>query len=177
MFWPILIGVAVIYVANSLLAMHQMKDFANAYSAMRRRGRVVIGKQKNALSSGAIVMFLLDEEDRILAGTRLTGLTVISRFKEFPAFDGQPVAEIDAGTVKLSASMRRAVNNARENFLVSQSGGEPVEPPSPLMKVINRVDARVGRRRRRQPSVGTAIGKPASATHRIVHRRGLVSTD
>lgn len=177
MFWPILIAVAVIYLANSLLVIRQMKNFADAYTSMRRRGRVAIGKQKNALSSGAIVMFLLDDEDRVLAGSRLTGLTVLSRFKDFPAFDGQPVAGIDARSVRMSASMRRAVINARDNFLVCQQGGEPVEPPSPLMKVINRIDARIGGRGRHPAATGTAIGSPVPASQRVVHRRGLVSTD
>lgn len=186
MFWPILIAVAVIYVANSLLAMRQMKDFANSYRDLRHGGRVAIGKQKNALSTGAIVMLQLDDENRIVTGTRLTGLTVLSRFKEFPAFNGQPVADIDPQGLELSPSMRRAVINARDNFLVVQSGGVPAEPPLPLMKLINRVDSRIGRKRTRPPTPGAGgttdpavptVDSPAPAPHRVVHRRSLVPTE
>lgn len=185
MFWPILIAVAVIYVANSLLAWRQMKNFANSYQVLRRRGRVAIGKQKNALTTGAIVMFQLDDENRIVTGTRLTGLTVLSRFKDFPAFDGQPVSDIDPQSLKLSRSMRRAVINARDNFLVVQGGGQPVEPPLPLMKLINRVDSKIGRKRKSSSTTGAAspvspmgtADTPAPPPHQVVRRRSLVSTE
>ena len=43
----------------------------------------------------------------------------------------------------------------------------PVEPPTPLMKVINRVDAKVGHTRER----------PAADTRHVVRRRGLTAVD
>ncbi len=54
MFWTVLIVVIIIYSANTALAMRQMKRFSTSYSSLRRRGKVAIGKQKNALTSGSI---------------------------------------------------------------------------------------------------------------------------
>ncbi len=179
MFWPVLITVLVVYAANTVLAMHQMKNFSTAYSTLRRRGRVAMGKQKNALSSGAIVMFLLDEQGRIVTGSRLTGITVWSRFTEFTAYDGQPVAEIDPRSVKLSASMRRAVANARDNYLTVEAGGVPVEPPAPLMKVINRFDGLIGRRHRDATTAPSPVTTtpPSPVTRRTIRRRSVLATE
>lgn len=50
MFWPVLATVAIIYVCNATLAMRQMRNFSTTYTLLRKRGKVAIGKQKNALS-------------------------------------------------------------------------------------------------------------------------------
>ena len=78
MFWPVLATVAIIYVCNATLAMRQMRNFSTTYTLLRKRGKVAIGKQKNALSRGAIVMFLLDDRDRVVAGRRMNGITVLA---------------------------------------------------------------------------------------------------
>lgn len=177
MFWTILAAVAIIYVVNSAFSMRQMKNFSSTYSSLRRRGRVAIGKQKNALTSGAIVMFLLAEDGTVVAGSRMTGLTVWSRFKDLPDFNGQPAGRLDPAAVRMSASMRRAVANARDNYLTAEAGGVPVEPPAPLMKVINRLDARIGRRRTAPTPSATTPADPVLTGRRTVRRRGSLITD
>ncbi len=168
MFWPVLATVAIIYVCNATLAMRQMRNFSTTYTLLRKRGKVAIGKQKNALSRGAIVMFLLDDSDRVVAGRRMNGITVLARFRDFPVFDGLPVEEIDpAAGVRTDRGTRRAIANARDNVLTIRAGEIPVEPPAPLMKVINRVDAKVGHTRER----------PAADTQHVVRRRGLTTVN
>ncbi|AXE38491.1 hypothetical protein JS278_01316 [Acidipropionibacterium virtanenii] len=171
MFWTVLAAVAVIYAVNAFLSMRQMKNFSSVYSALRRRGRVVIGKQKNALTSGAIVMFLIDADGLVVTGRAMTGITVWTRFKDLGTFDGQAVSELDPAPIRMSASMRKAVANARDNYLTVEAGGIPVEPPTPLMKIINRVDAKVGRRQAPTPVPGRAT------TVRTVRRRKPLVTD
>lgn len=169
MFWTILTAIVIVYAANTVFSIRQMKDFSSAYSSLRKRGKVAIGKQKNALTSGAIVMFLLGSDGRIVEGRRLTGITVWSRFKGLHEFDGQPVADVEPSTLRGARSLRRAVANARDNYLTVQAGGVPVEPPDPLMKIINRLDGKVGLLRRRR----AAVPQPArpGATRRTVVRR------
>lgn len=166
MFWTILAAVAVIYAANTVLSMRQMKHFSTTYSTLRRRGRVAIGKQKNAFTSGAIVMFLIDAEGRVVTGRVMTGITVWTRFKDLDAFDGLALGDLDPASIRLSASTCRAVANARDNYLTVEAGGVPVEPPTPLMKIINRVDSRIGRAH--SPAV-------RRTTRRTVRRRGTLT--
>ena len=70
MFWFAAICFALVYGANVVLALLQSKNYTTAYTTLRRRGRVAIGKKKGLLTTGAIVMFQLDEDGTILEGTR-----------------------------------------------------------------------------------------------------------
>lgn len=167
MFWPVLATVAIIYVCNVTLGMRQMRNFSMTYTLLRRRGKVTIGKQKNALSRGAIVMFLLDDRDRVVAGRRMNGITVLARFRDFPVFDGLPVEEINPAAVRTDRGTQHAIANARDNFLTVRAGEIPVEPPTPLMKIVNRVDEKVGHTRQR----------PAAVTRHVARRPGLTAID
>ncbi len=92
MFWFAAICFALVYVINMVLALLQSKNYTTTYTTLKRRGRVAIGKKKGLVTTGAIVMFLLDEDGNVVEGTRLTGITVLARFRAFPDFDGLPLA-------------------------------------------------------------------------------------
>lgn len=139
MFWPVMIGFAVFYLLQTVLAMRQATNYTKHYGTMRRQGRVAIGKQKNLVANGAIVMFRLDESDVVVEGVRLSGVTVFSRFKPFTTFDGQRLADVDASTHReINKSLRAAVANARDNFLLVSEGRIPPEPPGPITKLFSR---------------------------------------
>lgn len=145
MFWPYMIAFAVLYLLQMALSMRQATNYSRHYGALRRRGRVAIGKQKNLLFSGAIVMFLLDERDVVVEGSRLSGVTVFSRFRALDDYVGQHVSTLDAsGQRQLPRSVRAAVGNARDNHLLVSEGRIPPEPPGPVAKLLGRV----GRRQR-----------------------------
>ena len=82
MFWFAAICFALVYVTNMVLALMQSKNYTTAYTTLKRRGRVAIGKRKGLLTTGAIVMFLLDGDGTIVEGTRLTGVTVLARAEQ-----------------------------------------------------------------------------------------------
>lgn len=102
-----------------------------------------MGKQKNALSTGAIIMLGIDDDGKITEGRQLTGLTVLSRFKPMSNFNGQFVNEIDPSSVNASRSIKKALINAQENYRVVMAGGVPLEPPNPIEKVINYIDSKL----------------------------------
>ena len=82
----------------------------------------------------------------IVEGTRITGVTVLARFRPFPLYDGLHISEIDAtGDRCLTGSVRAAVNNARDNYLFSLTGSVPPEPPGPLSQLANQVRTLFGR--------------------------------
>ncbi|AOH46343.1 transcriptional regulator [Propionibacterium sp. NM47_B9-13] len=145
MFWTVLIALTVIYAANTALATQQMKQFSASYSTLRSRGKVAIGKQKNAFTSGSIVILLIDEEGIIQDGRKITGITVFSSFHQFTDLNGMTLANVNPATIRGARSFRNAVGNAKNNYLTIISGGVPVEPLTPLMKLIDRLDMRIGR--------------------------------
>ncbi|MFT4109572.1 transcriptional regulator GutM [Propionicimonas sp.] len=146
MFWFAAICFALVYVTNVVLALMQSRNYTTAYTTLRRRGRVAIGKKKGLLTTGAIVMFLLDDNGAIVEGTRLTGVTVLARFRPFPEFDGQRLAEIAAmKDRRFTRSVRLAVDNARDNYLSWVSGQTPPEPGGPLSQIADGLRRLVGR--------------------------------
>lgn len=140
MFWTALIAFGVLYALQTVLALRQMNDFSRAFTALRRRGRVAIGKKKGLLVSGAIVLFLVDDAGVILDGRRLSGVTVLSRFRGFGAYDGRRLPDLDVtGDRRLPKSVQQAIHNARDNYRTITSGGVAPEPPSPLAQLGARI--------------------------------------
>ena len=174
MFWFAAICFAVVYGTNMVLSLMQSKNYTTAYTTLRRRGRVAIGKKKGLLTTGAIVMFLLDENGTIVEGTRLTGITVRSRFRAFPDFDGLALASIDASRDRrFTRSVRLAVDNSRDNYRWWMTGQTPQDPPGPLSQIADGLRKLAGRPSRNRPiaralaEVAAAPGIPGSAKQRI----------
>ena len=70
------LGIIVIiaFVIQSVLSMIQMKHFSNEFIALRRRGKVAVGRKSGGFHAGAIVMFLVDEDGIIVEGRNTTGI-------------------------------------------------------------------------------------------------------
>ena len=152
MFWTVLIAFAVVYLTQTFLALRQSKNFAATFTSLRRRGRVALGKKQGLLSAGALVLFLLDDDGRIVEGHKLSGVTVLTRFRVFDAFDGCELAELTPETDRrFNRPVRAAVANARDNYRTVLAGKKPLDPPGPLAQI----SLAAGRLVRRRP-VATA---------------------
>lgn len=135
MFWLLVVTFVLVYLVQLILGLRQAKHFAAVFSELRRRGRVSIGKHKGLLSAGALVMFLLDDDGAIVEGRRMTGVTVLARFRPLTDFDGEQIATLTLGRERrYSAGMRSAVHNARDNYLIITSGGVAAEPPTAIAR-------------------------------------------
>lgn len=162
MLWLAIVALAFIYVTNTVLAFLQTKNYTSAFTSLRRRGRVAIGKKKGVFRAGAIVMLLLDENGIVTDGARLTGVTVLSRFRPFDAFNGAALTDIDAtDDRRMTTSVRQAVNNARDNYLFSLTGSVPPEPPGPLSRLIDLAGRRFGRPAKTRTVAEALAGAPA----------------
>jgi DNA-binding transcriptional regulator of glucitol operon len=140
MFWLLVCTFVVVYLIQMVLGLRQAKHFAENFSELRRRGRVAIGKRKGLFTAGALVMFLLNEDGIIVEGRRMTGVTVMARFRPLVGFNGEDLASITlAGDRRYSAGVRSAVENARENYLIITSGGVAAEPPTAIARMTTRL--------------------------------------
>lgn len=150
MFWTLIIGLGLAWLIQMVLGWRQMKAFSDNFVAMRKDGRVAMGKFKGALVSGAIVMFVLDDDNRIKYGRRLRGVTVLAGFRDYNKFDGLLMDQIDPQIARPDGrSLMKAVLHAKNNFELVSKGKEAVEAPTPLGRLI----AAPGKwRRRAQPS-------------------------
>lgn len=138
-YWFLIIVLGVSYLAQVGFSVFQLRDFAKTYGALRRRGKVAIGKRKNALSAGSIVLFLIDDEGSIREARSLSGLTVLARFRPLDGFAGVDIVRVAEGPLaRLPKGLRLAVLNARDNWLAVQCGEIPEDPPGPLSRLLAR---------------------------------------
>lgn len=138
-FWFLLIVLGIAWALQSVFSFLQMKDFSTNYARLRRQGKVAIGKRKNALSAGAIAMFLIDDDGFIREGTGMSGLTILARFTPISGFEGLHISEVEEGPMtRHSKALRIAVLNARDNWITVQLGQIPQDPPGPLTRLIGR---------------------------------------
>ena len=94
-FWIFLAALGAAWVLQSYLSFKQTQSFTKLFVAMRRRGRVAMGRFKGGIVQGAIVLFGIDADGVITEGHRLNGVTVMARFRGFEDFTGQNIADID----------------------------------------------------------------------------------
>ncbi|WP_316670681.1 transcriptional regulator GutM [uncultured Propionibacterium sp.] len=138
--WFLLIALGVAHLGQMYFARMQMRNFSASYGALRRRGKVAIGKRKNALSAGAIVMLLLDEDGIVVEATAMSGLTVLARFRPLAGVTGRRIRDLDPASLRgCPKGLRLAVENARSNWITVRDGGVPEEPLSPLGRLLARL--------------------------------------
>ena len=83
----------------------------------------------------------------IVEGRRMTGVTVLARFRPLTDFDGQQLATLALGRDRrYSAGLRSAAENARDNYLIITSGGVAAEPPTALARHTRRLRSLFKRR-------------------------------
>lgn len=140
MFWYFLIALGAAWLAQSWFSFKQSQSFGRLFVALRRKGRVAMGRFKGGLVQGAIVLFVIDEAGCILEGHKLQGITVAARFKPFSIYDGQDLHEINPALTKRHGGPAvKAVENARANLRIVSAGGHPPEPPTALSRVMLRL--------------------------------------
>lgn len=137
---PLMILFLAAFMLQYLFTFMQMKNFNQHYSFLRRKGRVAIGKVKGVFRAGAIVMFAIDEQGIILAGSYLQGVTVLARCRKLRGFEGKNVADLneeDCRTLRLSKSLTKGVLEASSNYNILMAGGEIPEQPGLVQRMIN----------------------------------------
>ena len=172
MFWIFVIALGAAWALQSFLAFKQTQAFTQLFVALRRQGRVAMGKFRGGFTAGSIVMFVLDEDDRVAEGHRLAGTTVTARFKSFDDYNGQFVGMIEPeASAQLGRPVVKAVKNLRENYLVVAAGGTPAEPTTALGRALDKLPGVKPRQRTLASPVATAIHR-----RKVVVRRGTAAT-
>ena len=130
------------FILQYALTFVQMSSFKKSYAELRRKGRVVIGRKKGAARAGAIVMFAIDNNDKVITGEAMQGVTVLARFKKFDYFDGIKVGTInrdDCKAIRLSSSLTSAVLDGVVNYKTISAGVEVEMEQSPFGKLAKKL--------------------------------------
>ena len=88
---------------------------------------------------GMVESLSIDDDDVVVEGSRLNGVTVFSRFRPLEGCAGVSIRNVDAlADRRHPKSVRQAIANARHNFMVVSEGLVPEEPPGPITRLLNR---------------------------------------
>jgi DNA-binding transcriptional regulator of glucitol operon len=112
--------VAGAFFIQAFMAFFQVRNFARNYHQVRQAGRVLIGKNPRRFRAGSLMLVGLDQEDRIGEIRIMQGLTVFSRFREMPGYEGMLIAELGADYEKLQKmgrTQRECLLNAYRNYV------------------------------------------------------------
>ena len=109
----------VVWIAQTVLGLRQFKKFNNHIRELRQEGRVAIGRARGHFTAGALVLFVIDDECRILRGEIMEGRTVFAGFKPFEKFNGLTLFELSeelCKSMKLSRQQTNAVISAQQEY-------------------------------------------------------------
>lgn len=140
-----ILGAVVIlaYILQIIFGLKQLKHFNTAYSELRKKGRVAIGRRAGKIKAGTIVMFAVDKSGKVLDARRMQGVTVAARFKTMPDYIGQDIHYFDTYNPlirKENKLLQIAIEDAREVFLRTEAGNyEDVPKFAPVLNVGNQL--------------------------------------
>lgn len=127
------------YALQIMFGLRQIKHFNQVYAALRRQGRVAIGRRAGRVKSGTIVMFALDKKGRVLDARKMQGVTVAARFKKMPSYIGEDIHYFDSYNPLVRQEnklLQIAIEDAREVFLRTEAGVyKDVPKAAPLVDV------------------------------------------
>lgn len=117
--WFLVATAVVVWVLQTALGFWQFKRFSNHVRDLRQFGRVAIGRARGRFSAGVLVLFVIDNECRIIKGEIMQGRTVFANCKPFDEFNGVTLFELSeelCDSMKLPAQQKLAVISARQDY-------------------------------------------------------------
>lgn len=137
----LIIMLAVGFVIQYVFGFVQIKHFTKHYTELREKGRVAIGRRPAIIRSGTLVLFQLNNKNEIEEARYMQGVTVFSRFKQLKGLEGRKMNKLKEEDFKdYNKLLQRAIIDAQHTFNVVQAGGEIERIPSPMMKVVKKVN-------------------------------------
>ncbi|NMS90411.1 transcriptional regulator [Clostridioides difficile] len=113
----IIVSLIIVYLLNIFLGYLQLKDFNKNYIELKRNGRVAIGRKKGRISSGTIVLILIDEDGVILETRKMQGVTVLARVKLFEGLIGKSLGGIKkSDLVGYNKLLKKAILDAVKQY-------------------------------------------------------------
>lgn len=109
----------VVWIAQTVLGLRQFKKFNAHLKEMRKEGRVAIGRARGHFMAGVLVLFVIDEQCRILRGEIMEGRTVFAGFSPFEKFNGLTLFELSEDlckNMKLNSRQTAAVISAQQEY-------------------------------------------------------------
>lgn len=137
---------AAMFVLQAVLSTFQMRHFSKEFVQLRRKGKVVCGRQAGGFHAGAIVLFRIDDSGVIQDARKLHGVTCFARVRSLDGFEGKYVGGLTENDLpKYGKNLRKAILDARNTYNKFVAGEEIPQPPTPFQRLGQKVSALAGK--------------------------------
>ncbi|MDA5387905.1 MULTISPECIES: transcriptional regulator GutM [Loigolactobacillus] len=121
----LIIFIFLAFLFQAALGFLQVRNFAKHYGQLRRRGRVLIGRNPKRLQAGTLLLIALDGNNVIKSCQVMKGITIFAHFKEIKRFNGQSFIELVTDYTQLHQEnrlIRQCLLNAYQTLIKYQNG-------------------------------------------------------
>ena len=112
----LIILIILMWALQCIFTLFQLKYFNREYTALRKKGFVLIGKQRSRISRGCVVLLLITRDGDILDAKVMNGYTVFTRFRSIPSVKNKNIME-NWENEKIDKVIKKALYNARSNYV------------------------------------------------------------
>lgn len=112
----LIILIIFVWALQCIFTLFQLKYFNREYIDLRRKGFVLIGKQRSRISRGCVVLLLITREGDILDSKVMNGYTVFTRFKTIPSLKNKNIMD-NLDDLKIDKVIKKALYNAQSNYI------------------------------------------------------------
>ena len=90
----IIVGLAVAWIAQLGLSLFQMKRFYKRRGVLRKLGRASVGLSGSTYKGKVYTIIVVDENDQVIIGEKLSGITVFANLKPVPEVVGLSLEDL-----------------------------------------------------------------------------------
>ena len=112
----LIILIIFVWALQCIFTLFQLKYFNREYINLRKKGFVLIGKQRSRISRGCVILLLITRDGEILDGKVMNGYTVFTRFKTLAFVKNRNIME-NWEDEKIDSVIKKALYNAQSNYI------------------------------------------------------------
>ena len=117
MVWKTIFLICAAWIMQAAFGYMQLKNFNSHFAALRRQGKVVIGRCKGKISQGVVLLILIDKNCNIVKAERMKGTTVLAKMKPLDILNGENLLSIKEDIYKkVDKITAKAINDAVKNY-------------------------------------------------------------
>ena len=112
----LIILIILVWALQCVFTLFQLKYFNREYINLRKKGFVLIGRQRSRISRGCVILLLITREGEILDGRVMNGYTVFTKFRALLSVKNRNIME-NWENEKIDAVIKKALYNAQSNYM------------------------------------------------------------
>lgn len=105
----------IMWMIQGILSYFQIRHFRKRMADLKRKGRILIGRQKGRFVAGSIVILVIDNDKTVIDAEEMSGFTVFNKFKKKTEIIGKHIEDLEGliANVKNKQSIK-AIKKALE---------------------------------------------------------------